>query len=228
MKILIIIFLFITSISKASECNLSPEKGSKNYIVGYGSLMEKDSRTRTNKDARNVKPLMVKNFERTWGQRSARYKITFLTIKKKEGAKLNAVYYPLSIKGINKLDRRERSYCRIKLKENEVSFFNDQINLKNKNFWVYTAKEDKINAPDEKHPIVQSYVDIFLNGCFQIQDKFKINEFSDLCVQTTTGWSKSWVNDRVHARRPFLISNFNRIDSLLGRNFSYYFDNKIE
>jgi len=102
MKILIIIFLFITSISKASECNLSPEKGSKNYIVGYGSLMEKDSRTRTNKDAKNVKPLMVKNFERTWGQRSTRYKITFLTIKKKEGAKLNAVYYPLSIKGINK------------------------------------------------------------------------------------------------------------------------------
>ena len=89
-------------------------------------------------------------------------------------------------------------------------------------------KEDKINLPNEKYPIVQSYVDIFLNGCFQIQDKFKINEFSDLCVQTTTGWSKSWVNDRVHARRPFLISNFNRIDSLLGRNFSYYFDNKIE
>ena len=190
--------------------------------------MEKDSRTRTNKDAKNVKPIMIKNFERTWGQRSSRYKITFLTIKKKEGAKLNAVYYPLSIKGISKLDKRERSYCRIKLKDNEVSFFNDKINLKNKNFWVYAAKPDKINAPDEKHPIVQSYVDIFLNGCFQIQDKFKINEFSDLCIETTTEWSKNWVNDRVHARRPFLISNFNRIDHLLGRNFSYYFDNKIE
>jgi len=230
MKIFMLLFIliFFNTNVFADTCNQIPKKGSKNFIIGYGSLMEKESRTRTNKNAKNVKPILIKNFQREWGQRSTRYKITFLTISKKVGSSVNAVYYPLSIQDILKLDKRERGYCRSKVKAEELDFFNKKVQTKNKNFWVYAAKKDNILNPDEKHPIVQSYVDIFLNGCFQIQDKFKINNFANLCVKTTKGWSSKWVNDRVHARRPFLISNFYRIDSLLSKNFSYYFDNKIE
>jgi len=222
------VLIFLTNTSLAQECNLKPPKGSDNFIVGYGSLMEKESRTRTNKNAKNVKPILIKNFQREWGQRSTRYKITFLTISQKKGSSLNAVYYPLSISGIIKLDKRERGYCRIKLKDDELNFFGKKLKLKNKNFWVYAARKQNVKNPDKKHPIVQSYVDIFLNGCFQIQDKFKINNFGKLCVETTKGWTPNWVNDRVHARRPFLIPNFYRIDTLLGENFNYYFDNIIE
>ena len=35
--------------------------------------------------AKNVKPILIKDFQREWGQRSTRYKITFLTISKKKG-----------------------------------------------------------------------------------------------------------------------------------------------
>ena len=221
------IFLFSTK-NYASECNQIPKKGSKNFIIGYGSLMEKSSRIRTNEEAINVKPLIINNFQREWGQRSSRYNITFLTISRKLGSTVNAVYYPLNIQSIKKLDRREKGYCRYRVKFEELRFYKQNVKPKNKNFWVYLAKKNNIIAPDNNHPIVQSYVDIFLNGCFQIQDKFNINNFSELCVETTKGWSTSWVNDRIHPRRPFLIPNFYRIDNLLSQKFKYYHSNKIE
>ena len=223
----IFVFLLIEK-TYANECNQIPKRGSKNFIIGYGSLMEENSRTRTNKEAINIKPILIKNFQREWGQRSQRYKITFLTVSRKIGSSINAIYYPLNIKSIKKLDKRESGYCRHRVKFKELKFFGKKVNPKNKNFWIYTAKKNNILKPDNNHPIVQSYVDIFLNGCFQIQDKFNIYNFSELCVETTKGWSSNWVNDRVHPRRPFLIPNFYRIDSLLSEKFSYYLNNQIE
>jgi hypothetical protein len=223
----ILIFLLIEK-TYADECNQIPKKGSKNFVIGYGSLMEENSRTRTNKEAINVKPIFIKNFQREWGQRSQRYKITFLTVSRKIGSTINAIYYPLNIKSIKKLDKRERGYCRYRVKFKELKFFDKKVNPKNKNFWIYTAKKNNVLKPDDNHPIVQSYVDIFLNGCFQIQDKFNIYNFSELCVETTKGWSSNWVNDRIHPRRPFLIPNFYRIDRLLSEKFSYYLNNQIE
>ena len=60
----IIILIFSTQLVHSQECNLNPERGSKNYIIGYGSLMDKDSRTRTNKSALIVKPILINGFER--------------------------------------------------------------------------------------------------------------------------------------------------------------------
>ena len=61
---IIIIFIFSTQLVQSQECNLNPERGSKNYIIGYGSLMDKESRIRTNKSAFVVKPILIKGFER--------------------------------------------------------------------------------------------------------------------------------------------------------------------
>ncbi len=230
MKIILIILtiIFSTQLVSSEECNLSPTKGSKNYIIGYGSLMEKESRTRTNKSAFVVKPILIKNFERTWGQNGGMYKITFLTIVKKENSIVNAVYYPVSLKDLKKTDRRESGYCRLKVEEKNLSFYGKKIKTENKNFWVYAADPEKIKKPSKDHPIVQSYVDIFMNGCFQIKERYKIDNFPKQCVETTSGWSVFWVNDRVHARRPFLVPNFYKIDKLLINYFDYYLDNRYQ
>ena len=50
--------------------------------------MEKESRTRTNKSALVVKPILIEGFERTWGQNGGIYKITFLTIIQKKTQRL--------------------------------------------------------------------------------------------------------------------------------------------
>ena len=83
-KILIFIFFLNISATYADNCNSNPSQGSKNYIIGYGSLMEKESRTRTNPTAYIAKPIMIEGFQRTWGHNGGNYKITFLTIVKKK------------------------------------------------------------------------------------------------------------------------------------------------
>ena len=41
--LIIIVLIFSTQLVQSQECNLNPERGSKNYIIGYGSLMDKES-----------------------------------------------------------------------------------------------------------------------------------------------------------------------------------------
>ena len=132
--LVIVVFIFSTQLVQSQECNLNPERGSKNYIIGYGSLMDKESRIRTNKSAFVVKPILIKGFERTWGLQGGIYKITFLTIIKKENSAVNAVYYPVSIKDLNKTDKRESGYCRVKVEGKELSFYGKKLKLKIKTF----------------------------------------------------------------------------------------------
>ena len=60
--------------------------------------------------------------------------------------------------------------------------------------------------PDAENPIVQSYVDIFITGCLELQARVADPDldFVAQCVRTTDGWSKHWVNDRLQPRRPYI------------------------
>lgn len=227
-KIFFFIFFLNASFAYADNCNLDPLQGSKNYIIGYGSLMEKESRTRTNPTAYIAKPILIKGFERTWGHNGGNYKITFLTIVNKKNSKVNAVYYPISIKGLKKLDKRESSYCRIKVPPKDLNFYGKKVKIDNTNFWVYAANPKRLKSPNQNHPIVQSYVDIFMNGCIQIQIKYKIKNFANQCIETTKEWSPYWVNDRIHARRPFKVPNAYKIDQLLSKYFTHYYEHRFE
>jgi hypothetical protein len=65
---------------------------------------------------------------------------------------------------------------------------------------------ETLAAPDAEYPIVQSYVDIFITGCLELQTRVADPDldFVAQCVQTTDGWSKHWVNDRPMPRRPYI------------------------
>ena len=156
-----IFFIGFASASVAKDCNIKPKLGSKNFIIGYGSLMERDSRISTNPAAYRVEPVMIKGFQRIWGHNGKNYKTTFLTIIEKQDAQVNAIFYPLSIQGLQKLDEREKSYCRVKVDTNNLNFYGRNVKVHNANFWVYAANPARLQEPSESHPIAQSYVDIF-------------------------------------------------------------------
>jgi len=232
MKFLNILLFFsllsFQALANPTSCNQTPAQGSNNYIIGYGSLMERESRMSTNPNAKLVEPILIKNFERLFGHSGGNYKTTFLTLIEKNGAKVNGVYYAVTLEDILKTDQREKSYCRIKVNSNDLDFYGRKVKLENTNFWVYAANVERLQKPTATHPIVQSYVDIFLNGCFQIQEEFKLESFVKDCVETTTEWSEHWINDRIHPRRPFAIANAMKIDQLLSKYFTNYYNLKIE
>ncbi|HEX4285101.1 MAG TPA: hypothetical protein VHZ28_08405 [Terracidiphilus sp.] len=71
---------------------------------------------------------------------------------------------------------------------------------------------------------MQSYVDICLAGCLQIQQGFpEAGDFAEEFIQSTREWSKYWENDRVNPRRPFGIPMAQDIDVLLKKHLPTYF-----
>jgi len=195
-----IFFSLSTALASTKDCNLKPSANSKNYIIGYGSLMERESRMNTNPQAYKVEPVLVSGFQRVWGQNGGNYKTTFLTLVEKKDAKLNAIFYSVNLENLIKTDQRERSYCRIKVDEKNLDFYGRKVKSKDANF----------------------------NGCLQTEEEFKLQGFAKDCVQLTSDWSEQWVNDRLHARRPFATKNAVKIDQLLSQYFSHYYNHPIE
>lgn len=213
---------------KANEtCYPTVNNSSQNFIIGYGSLMETKSRTLTEPSANDAYPIKVKGFQRLWGVNGGYYKTTFLTVIKKKDKWLNAVYYQANENDILNTDTRERDYCRTKVNRNDVEVLGLQ-SLPTGDFWIYTINPDKVTVPTSDYPIVQSYVDIFMSGCLEIQKRYQIPNFAEMCITTTDDWSSYWINDRIHPRRPLVeIPKAGEIDQLLYPHFPDYFNHKI-
>lgn len=235
MRYLIFCFSFLWLVEVTADdfnhCKPHLDLSHKNYLIGYGSLIETKSRLRTNPQARRAFPLELSGYERIWGLHAGHYKGTFLTLINNPKSHLNAVYYPVSTADIKAADWRESYYCRKRVKRQNIRFLSANKLPAHAVLWVYEQKPGQVKLPNATYPIPQSYVDIFVSGCLQIQSKYHLKDFARQCIATTQGWpgKRSWVNDRVYPRRPFaLLPNAVEIDRLLARHISGYYDHPIE
>lgn len=218
-RTVLLLLLWLAAPLRAEEpCNVAPDPALPQYIIGYGSLMEEASRLKTTPQAGEALPVSVTGFRRGWiAQGSAvGFSTTFLGVTSEPAARMNAVLY--SVPGetaVATLDRRESGYCRVAVAAKQITPLSGQLSA-TAQIWLYASPADKAHAPSRRFPIVQSYVDVFLSGCLQVEQRYQLDGFARECVQTTQGWSKHWVNDRIYPRRPFVYQpNAGRIDELL-------------
>jgi len=176
------------------------------YIVGYGSLMETTSKHATEPDAGINLPVVVEGFQRAWNTHGV-YPTTYLGVTRSESGKMATALYRdfLDDEGALASDGREIDYCRAAVDPSNITMLDGSSVPSTSEIWVYVTKPTSMAAPDPEHPIVQSYVDIFITGCLQLQERVTDPsvDFVELCIQTTDGWSTHWVNDRIYPRRPF-------------------------
>lgn len=94
---------------------------------------------------------------------------------------------------------------------------NDTRSTQDAYYWVYVNKANHIGEASVNYPIIQSYVDIFISGCIEIEEKYNLKHFAKECVKTTHGWNTlHWVNDRIYPRRPFVyVPKAREIDETL-------------
>ena len=204
-------------------------EGFLNYIFGYGSLIEQASRTRTTAAAIYVLPAKVKGFARGWWARTGvvGFSTTFAGAIPKELAFMNGVVYAVSDDELDRTDKRESGYTRTDITKS-VEILGGSFKPEGK-VWVYLNKfndeqELKNSLPSAEFPIVQSYVDICLTGCLQIQQGFpEAGNFAAEFIQSTQEWSTYWENDRANPRRPFAIPMAQDIDVLLQKHLPTYF-----
>jgi hypothetical protein len=191
------------------------------YVFGYGSLIERASRTRTNPDAFAAWPARVTGYERGWFHQFANNvgsTCTYLGAVANPGATINGVIY--SVGDIEKTIERETGYSPEPV-EGSIQMLDGGAPWDSTKQVVLFVSQPAYISPSKEPtadiPMVQSYVDICVNGCLEIEALYRtatgyVQEF----IKTSTGWNKYWVNDRLYPRRPFIYCpNSSAIDKAL-------------
>ena len=219
MKVFVcMVFFTWAARSLAFPCHPAIDPQRPQYMIGYGSLIDEQSKKRTDPTAEESLPVLVTGYRRSWSVHShlPGLNTTYLSIVEDPHASFNGVIYKLSqAANIHKYDLREKIYCRRALNSHQLKTFVGTF-PEQKQIWIYVTKKQKLEPPTHDTPIVQSYVDIFVRGCIQAEEKFNINHFAKDCIKTTTQWSIHWENDRIFPRRPTFNEPYaDKIDALL-------------
>lgn len=215
---LFIILFCSVNVYAADDCH--PSIGLKNFLVGYGSLMDHESVKATVYNPSFIVPVSVKGFKRSFGLFVDAFglKTSFLSVIKHDRHEINAVLIGLDEKGVKSMDAREKGYCRIRVpKENIYLYANlGEIDLDG-DIWIYALHEEDKTVDQKAYVIAQSYIDLFVGGCLMLERQFKIPGFAKQCIRTTEDWgSKEVVNDRIYPRRPWVHQPLAmKIDKLL-------------
>ncbi|RFC32842.1 MAG: hypothetical protein DID92_2727745074 [Candidatus Nitrotoga sp. SPKER] len=210
----------------SGNCNATPDPAKTQYIIGYGSLMQDESRQRTTPNANISYPVQVNGYQRGWFTKGSGvgFSTTFLGVVQRKESELNAAIYIIDVTEISTMDKREFSYCRLAVEPENYSLLKQDISLSPGQTWIYVNKPDTIAIANRRYPIVQSYVDIFLSGCLELEQRFELKDFTKQCLATTSNWSTQWVNDRIYPRRPFIYQpKARQIDQLLNEHLPQYF-----
>lgn len=179
--------------------------------------MNENSKRTTYPEAGVGFPVQVKGYARAWIVQSENLPLglTFLGAVPSAHSQLNATLFSVALKAVTQYDSREQMYCRQKINPELLSPLTTE-NLPSGQIWMYVYSQEKAQKPDRLHPLVQSYVDIFLSGCLQLEEKYQIKNFARQCVRSTNGWSQYWVNDRIYPRRAWQFQPYSlKIDALL-------------
>jgi cation transport regulator ChaC len=188
-------------------------------VFGYGSLIETASRTRTNPEAAAARPARVTGYQRGWFHQFAKHvgsTCTYLGAIEKTSETINGVIY--RVNDFEKTNEREIGYTATPVAADKIEML-DRAGHWDPSTIVYIFVSDaayisETGAPTPAVPMVQSYVDMCINGCLEIEALFPgfVEEF----IRTSFGWNAHWVNDRIYPRRPsFHVPNASKIDRAL-------------
>ena len=213
--------------SLGAHCRTAPDAERAQYIVGYGSLMQDESRKRTSPQAGPAHPVEIVGFRRGWFAKGSPigFSATYLGVTPDPKGQLNAVIYRVEVSELAATDRREAIYCRQSVPLPDINMLEAAPpQTTGAQAWIYVNEPETMATPSARYPIVQSYVDIFLSGCFELERSFDLKGFARRCVQSTSDWSPQWVNDRLYPRRPFIYQPKARdIDTLLSEQLPELF-----
>lgn len=192
---------------------------SKQFIFGYGSLVESKSRAMTSPTALYASPVNIAGIQRGWFDQTGGVSLstTYLGAVPNASASCNGVIFQVSQQQLDAFDQRETGYNREKIDRQNVTMLDGSQTAPEGDIWYYANAEKRFASP--QFPIVQSYVDICLNGCLEIEATYPLAKqaaFAETFLRTSSDWSKYWVNDRLYPRRAFIyMPNASRIDQLI-------------
>jgi len=189
------------------------------YIFGYGSLVESQSRARTSPAALYAFPANVAGIKRGWFDQVGGVSLscTYLGAVRDPNFNCNGVIFQVSQQQLDAFDQRETGYNRERIDQKDITMLNGSQSAPDGDVWFYANKTKRYAS--QECPIVQSYVDICLNGCLELEATYPMAKqaaFAETFLKTCSDWTKYWVNDRIYPRRAFIyVPNASKIDQLI-------------
>lgn len=176
----------------------------KHYLVGYGSLLSHDSRSRYSNIFCPNMPIVAHGWQREWLARGLADRQTSLGVSAIKSAKLNGVLLP--IEQISpELRNREQDYQFVEVDPGniEAAVGSDiaqsefqKIRTAPNNYKIWICVNLHKEPANNHYPIYQTYLDTCLVGCFEMG----IDNFAAEFIQHTHFWKHGWINDRDNAR----------------------------
>ncbi len=180
-----------------------PQEIPKNFLIGYGSLVNKNSRMRSLERDIFVVPVRVAadfGYRRTWNTLIPGMMTTLglISVEKAQGKTINGVLYAVKEADLAVWDNRERSYDRVEVPWQYITSLCWAQLPKQGKAWIYVTKPEFRGIATLAEPVTQSYIDVVMEGFMEFSDEFA-REF----IETTDDWPDYWLNDRLVARRPW-------------------------
>jgi hypothetical protein len=177
------------------------------YIFGYGSLMERQSRMGTWPSAQDASPVVVKGIARGWFDQTdvPSWSPTYLGGIADASAECNGVIFRVTPAEFDSYSQRETGYRATQIDPAQITLLDRSTNPPDADIWYFANTRKRFASAT--HPIVQSYVDVCLDGCLEIEATYpraREANFAERFVTTTSNWGPPWINDRIYPWRPFV------------------------
>lgn len=189
------------------------------YIFGYGSLVQRQSRVGTWAGAEFASPVIVQGVSRGWFDQTggASWSPTYLGAQLENDAVCNGVIFPVTAAEFAAYGEREVGYQPTKIDPSQITMLDGSQSGPEADIWFYGNTERRF--PSSEHPIVQSYVDVCLDGCLEIEAMYPLARqanFAEQFLKTTSNWQPPWINDRIYPWRPSVyLPRASQIDALI-------------
>ena len=189
------------------------------YIFGYGSLVQRQSRMGTWARAEFASPVIVHGVSRGWFDQTGgtSWNPTYLGALLSKDSVCNGVIFPVTAAEFAAYGEREVGYQLTKIGASQITMLDGSQTAPEADIWFYGNTEKRF--PSSEHPIVQSYVDVCLDGCLEIEAMYPLArqaKFAEQFVRTTSNWQPPWINDRIYPWRPSVyVPRASQIDALI-------------
>jgi len=162
-------------------------------MFGYGSLINPLSRSKTGETGDAISATLHK-YERLWAIDDA-CRLTSVGTREGINEKINGVVVPIPENEQGKFRNREQHYDIVLVPQGQIEIFGEAEGD------VYFCLSPDINAPTINIPLVQTYLDVLMQGALMIDKESGSRDykFARELLLTTSGWSEEsgiWVNDR--------------------------------
>ncbi len=157
------------------------------HFFGYGSLVN-----RATHDFPSLRPARLKGWRRAWRHTDLR-PLAFLTAIPDPTSEIEGMIAHVPDDDWAALDQREWAYDRIDVTDAVIHPLRTDVEIA-----VYAVPQERHHAPQDRHPILLSYIDVVVQGFLQEYGA----EGAERFFSTTDGWDSPVLNDRANPRYP--------------------------